>query len=190
MSRGVSCGVSRDDASDFGADWARGLLLNACCLVLALTVGFGRCIIAMERGIRISRIWSDDDMVEFMIEVADGTSRFANRVYVGFGHLMDTIEKLDTFKTHVHGGVLDLRFGEFGGEYANGAFHARFHFPERGRLFITCQQESEFVKFGKRTVASSATLYLSSEPALLDRFIEELKRLATDAQGEAYLEAV
>src|SRR5262245_1576057 len=118
-----------------------------------------RSDIPMDRGIRIARIWSDDDMVELTIEVADGTSRFANRVYVGFGHLANTIEKLDTFKTHIHGGLFDLRFGEFGCEYANGAFHARFHFQKPWRLYITCQQESEFVEFGTKTVASCATMY-------------------------------
>jgi len=41
----------------------------------------------MDRGIRIARIWSDDDMVELTIEVADGASRFVNRVYVGFDQL-------------------------------------------------------------------------------------------------------
>lgn len=57
-------------------------------------------------------------------EVADGMSRFANRVYVGFRALADTIADLDAFRTQIHGGILDVRFGEFGCEYANGAFHA------------------------------------------------------------------
>lgn len=144
----------------------------------------------MDRGIRIARIWSDDDMVELTIEVADGSSRFTNRVYVGFGQFADVIANLDTFKMQIHGGLFDLRFGEFGCEYANGAFHARFHFPKPGRLYITCQQESEFAEFGRKTVASCATMYLVSECALLDRFIEALKRIPTDAQGEAQLEAV
>lgn len=129
-------------------------------------------------------------MVEFAIEVADGASRFANRVYVGYRSLADAIANLDSFKTHVHGGLLDVRFGEFGPEYANGAFHARFHFPKPGRLFITCRQESDFSEFGGKTVASCATMYLSSEPALLDRFIEELRRIPADSEGQARLEAV
>jgi hypothetical protein len=129
-------------------------------------------------------------MVELTIEVADGVSRFANRVYVGYRELADTIAKLDAFRTLVYGGLLDVRFGEFGSEYANGAFHARFHFPKPGRLFITCQQESDFIEFGKKTVASCATMYLCSEPALLDRFIDELKRIPADTNSEARLEAV
>jgi hypothetical protein len=102
----------------------------------------------MDRGLRIARIWADNDIVELRIEVADGVSRFVNQVCVGYEHLADTIANLDSFKTHVHGGLLDVRFGEFGPEYANGAFHARFHFPKPGRLFITSRQESGFCEFG------------------------------------------
>jgi hypothetical protein len=144
----------------------------------------------MDRGIRIRRIWSDDDMVELAIEVANGVSRFVNQVYVGYQSLADAIANLDSFKTQLYGGLLDVRFGEFGPEYANGAFHARFHFPKPGKLFVTCRQESEFSEFGRKTVASCATMYICSEPALLDRFIEELRRIPTDAEGEAGLEAV
>jgi hypothetical protein len=143
----------------------------------------------MKPEVRISRIWSDADVVELKVEVSDGVSRFSNQVYVGHTALSDAVSKLDTFKDHVHGGLLDLRFGEFGCEYANGAFQARFHFPSPGRLYVTCTQESEFRAFGKKTVASSATLFLNSEPALLDRFIGELRALASGATAEAQLEA-
>ena len=129
-------------------------------------------------------------MVELAIEVADGSSRFANRVYVGYEALFDVIARLEAFKTHIYGGLMQLRFGEFGCEYANGAFHARLHFAQPGRLFLSCRQESEFTEFGKKKVASSATMYLCSEPALLDRFIDELKRIPAQPEGEARLEAV
>src|SRR5688500_14903403 len=135
----------------------------------------------MDQGLRIARIWSDDDMVELTTEVADGTSRFANQVYVGYQVLADTIARLDKFKMQVHGGLLDVRFGEFGLEYGNGAFPARCHFLTPGSLYISCLQESDFSDFGKKKVASSATMSLRSEPALLDRFIEELRRIPIDA---------
>jgi hypothetical protein len=144
----------------------------------------------MQPGIRITRVWSDDDMLEVAIEVADRMSRFVNRVYVGYRDLADTIDKLEEFKAHVHGGLIDVRFGEFGPEYGGGAFHARLHFLEPGRLFITCRQESNFSPFGKKTVASCATIYLCSEPALLDRFIDELRRIPADPEGAAYLEGI
>jgi len=144
----------------------------------------------MERGIRIRKVWFDDDVVELQIDVSDGTSSFSNRVYVGHGQLAETVTQLDAFRGHLYGGLIDVRFGEFGPEYANGAFHGRFHFPKPGRLFITSRQESDHSDFGKKTVASCATLYLQSEPGLLDRFVGELKSLSSRTRDDASLEAV
>lgn len=144
----------------------------------------------MTRGIQFEKIWSDDDVIELRVTVSDGTSSFVNEVYVGHGSFADALAALGRFKDQVHGGLLDIRFGEFGPEYANGAFHARFHFPKPGRLYITCRQESDFSEFAQKTVASCATLYMASEPVLLDRFMVELNTLASGKREEAFLEAV
>ena len=143
----------------------------------------------MESGIHISRVWSDEDVVELRILVADGVSCFSNKVYVGHAALEDAVSSLHVFTGHVHGGLFDLRFGEFGPEYANGAFHARCHFLVPGRIFVSCEQESEFVEFGKKEVASRAAMYVKSEPALLDRFVAELRAVSAGIGEEAYLEA-
>lgn len=63
-------------------------------------------------------------------------------------------------------------------------------FPRPGRLYITCQQESGYNDFAAKTVASEATLYLKSEPALLDKLIVELGALSVGNRDEAYLEAI
>jgi hypothetical protein len=144
----------------------------------------------MGGGIRFRKVWFDDDMVELQIDVSDGVSSFSNRVYVGHGHLADTVAQLDGFSGLLYGGLFDLRFGEFGPEYANGAFHARLHFPKPGRLHITSRQESDYSDFAKKTVASCATLYLQSEPVLLDRFVAELKGVSSRTRDDAWLEAV
>jgi len=39
-------------------------------------------------------------------------------------------------------------------------------------------------------VASEATLYLRTEPALLDNFIADLRSLHAEQREEAYLEAI
>lgn len=144
----------------------------------------------MKSGIHISRVWSDDDVVELRILVSDGTSTFSTNAYVGHAALEDAVSSLHVFKDQVHGGLFDLRFGEFGPEYASGAFHARFHFPVPGRLFVSCEQESEFAEFAEKKVASRATMYVRSEPALLDRFIADLRSVSVGTSEEAYLEAV
>lgn len=144
----------------------------------------------MRPGIHIATIWSDDDIVELRIRVSDGSSTFINQTYVGHVALEDAIRALQTFKDHVHRGRLDPRFGEFGPEYANGAFHARLHFAVPGRLFVSCEQESAYAAFGRKKVASRAEMYLKSEPALLDRFIGELRALAAGTSETAELEAI
>lgn len=144
----------------------------------------------MKPGIRFTKIWSDQDLIELRVDVSDGTSLFSNQVYVGYSEFTDAVSRLNRFREHVHGGLLDVRFGEFGLEYANGAFHARFHFPEPGRLYVTCRQESGFDDFSIKKVASKATLYLKSEPVLLDNFIAELKALDAKKREDAYLDAI
>ena len=50
-------------------------------------------------------------------------------------------------------------------------------------------QQSGFAELGAKQAASRATLFLRSEPALLDRFVEEMTALAAGAES-ASLEAV
>ena len=144
----------------------------------------------MLPSIQFQQIWSDNDLLEFEITVSDGNSFFRNKVYVGHGFAKELIEGLDQFKGQVHGGIYDLRLGEFGPEYASGAFHARLHFQERGKILVTANAQSDFVDLGRKNVASEATLYLISEPALLDNFIAELKSVSNGIGTSATLQGV
>ena len=143
-----------------------------------------------KSGMRLTKIWFDAHMVELQMEVSDGISLFVNRVYVGYSVLAEVVGDLNVFKNQIHGGLLDVRFGEFGPEYAGGAFHARFHFSRPGQLSITCRQQSDFSDLGQKQVAGEATMYLRTEPVLLDNFISELGGLSTGNREQAYLEAI
>ena len=142
----------------------------------------------VQKGITISKIWEDDDVVELRIDVVNQGSSFRNTAYVRNGWLEDLVNELKAFRDHVHGGIKDIRIGEFGQEYANGAFSARLHFRSPGRLFVSTFQQSEFTKFSVGEVASEAKMYLMSEPVLLDNFIFELVGLARGARSDARLE--
>jgi hypothetical protein len=143
----------------------------------------------MDKGISFRKIWFDKDCIELEIKTSDGASSFSNKVYVGYGTLDNLISDLDRFKDQVYGGIYDIQLGEFGPEYAGGAFHARLHFHKPGRLYITVKVQTDFEEFTKTSVASEATLYLTSEPGLLDNFIIELKRLKSGVSDEAYLQS-
>jgi hypothetical protein len=142
------------------------------------------------KGIHITKIWSDEDVIELKVDVSDRISLFSVNLYVGYQQFADTISGLNVFRYQVHGGLFDVEWGRFGPEYANGAFHARLHFPEPGKPFITCKLQSEFQDFSMNKVASEATLYLRTEPVLLDNFITELKSLSDKKRNEAHLEAI
>lgn len=143
----------------------------------------------MKTGIYLRKIWFDNDVVELRVECSDGTSRFVTKVYAAHD-VNGAVEELSIFKTHVHGGIYELVLGAFGPEYAGGAFHARLHYRAPGQIFITVRGESDFEEFGIKTVASEATLYLRTEPALLDNFIAELAELKSGNRDDAHLEAV
>ena len=144
----------------------------------------------MRPGIHITKVWFDENVIELKIGVSDGTSIFSNKVYIGHDSIKKLVSQLEVFREQVHGGLLDVRLGEFGPEYANGAFHARLQFPRPGKLYVTCKMESEFRDFAKKNVASEATLYLTLQPVLLDNFIDELKSLNSGKRDEAHFEAI
>ena len=142
----------------------------------------------MKQGITLKNIWHDDDMYEFQITSSDGVSTFVNEIYVGYGTFDETLTGLEKFKGQVYGGIFDIEFGSFGPEYASGAFIARLHFQDRGKIHVSIDVQSEFEDFGKKNVASEAKLYFVTEPALLDNFILDLKKINPDQSNEATLE--
>lgn len=144
----------------------------------------------MKPRLGFTEIWKDDDIVALRIDACDGTSTFSNKVYVGHQHLRDVVDELNTFKDHVFGGIYDLRFGEFGPEYASGAFHARLQLHDRGTLLISTHMQSEYSDFGRKNVDSEVNLYLISEPSLLDSFIQSLRAVNDGDRIDAELDAV
>ena len=146
----------------------------------------------MNPSIAFKKIWEDEDMVELIISICDGKSLFQCDVYVGNQTMAETIDDLNVFKDQVCGGLYDLRYGEFGPEYASGALHARFEFQRsgNGKLSITVKAESEWNDLKKTKVASNANLYLRTEPGLFDNWLIELKELKTGASDEAILECI
>jgi hypothetical protein len=149
----------------------------------------------MNLGIRLEKVWFDNEVIELKIETSDGESLFSNNVYIGHEAISDLIADINVFKDGVYGGIYDIEFGGFGPEYANGAFHARLHFQDGRKIFITVKAQTEYFDFGKKgvavkNVANEATLYLVSESAFLDEFILELKEFSSSARNDVQLKAI
>lgn len=143
-----------------------------------------------ESFICFRKVWFDIDVIELNILVSDGKSQFSINVYTGHQYLENVVEQLESFKYKVHGGIFDMKFGEFGPEFANGGFIARLHFQKRGKLNISVHMESEHREFSNTKVASLARLYLQSEAALLDAFTSELRAVSESNSDVALLECL
>ena len=144
----------------------------------------------MQSFVRISRGWEDDDVFELAIEVCDGSSTVLTSAYEWLGWFATVADGLERFGKQIHGGLFDLEAGNFGSEYANGALTARFHWFRPDRLLIATRQQSDFFEFKGNQVASEAQLFLRTEPALLDRFVDDLRAVHRKQRPDATLACI
>ena len=136
------------------------------------------------------KVSEDEDMLVLRVAISDGSSRFVNDIYVGHRQLADTVVELQRFKDHINGGLFNLRFGEFGPEYASGALDVRMQFRTRAKLLVRMSAQTGFSRFEDRDLASEATLHLISEPVLLDNFVLALGMVSDGTAEEAVLEGI
>ena len=142
----------------------------------------------MNPGIKFTKIWEDEDLLEFEVQVSDGLSLLETKAYIGHPEFQDTINQLETFQNHIHGGIIDIEMGHFGPEYASGAFHARLNFHEKYKIIATCKLQYDFKDFGRKYVASEGTLYFLTAPLLLKCFIKELQEIVDQKRTSASLQ--
>jgi hypothetical protein len=140
--------------------------------------------------IRISSTWSDEDVLQLQFEVSDGASTFVCSTYVAPDWYAETATALERFGKQVYGGLYDMQAGTAGPEFAEGAFDARFHWYKPTELFISTRQESGFFDFKGLHVASEGRLFLRTEPALLDRFVAELRAASPSDRSVATLACI
>lgn len=144
----------------------------------------------MTPRITITRTWSDGDVAALSFEVCDGTSVFVNEAYAPLDWGVVTASALREFGKHIHGGLFDMQAGEEGLEYAGGYIRARFHWYRPDQLLISTWQQGSHFPFKGSEAATGASLFLKSEPALLDRFVAALPSLDAQRGGEVTLECV
>lgn len=140
--------------------------------------------------IAITRTWSDNDVSKLAFEVCDGASLFMNEAYVPLDWGVATASALRAFGQQIHGGLLDLKAGEDGFEYANGFIRARFHWYKPHQLLISTWQQGAHFPFKGSEAAAEARLFLKTEPALLDRFVMALPSLDVQGGGQVTLECI
>ena len=139
--------------------------------------------------LRLARVWYDNDMDELRVGADGPDTGFAVTAYVGRTDFMKALQDLRLFAKPVHGGLCDLRFGDFGPEYANGAVHVRLQWV-KGRIYLTCRLQTEFDQFGRKEIADEALIHVGTEPALYDAFLAELGPFVDRKRDDVVLELV
>ncbi|MFK3648267.1 hypothetical protein ACI2IY_07470 [Lysobacter enzymogenes] len=71
-----------------------------------------------------------------------------------------------------------VQWGVFEERWAGGAASIRFAFDPPGRVAVRVRLQDRFATTCFGSHADEAELYLTSEPALMDRFADELERMA------------
>ena len=144
----------------------------------------------MQPRIAISRKGLDDGILQLEFLVCDGVSTFVSESYSSSDWGVTAAAALRTFAPQIYGGIYTLEAGPGGREYAGGAFRARFHYFKPTQLLISTRQQGDYFDFKRSEVAAQAEMFLRTEPALLDRFIEALPALDSEVAAQAVLECV
>jgi hypothetical protein len=141
----------------------------------------------MKTGIKLKKIWFDEQWLEFSIEVYKGNSVFYNSVYFFEYQLEALIKELKVFRNKIDDGQYEIKMERIEPcDY----FQASMRFAFGGKLFISTYQQSEYKKFPESEVADEAKIHLVSEPILLDNFIDGLSKIYSGFLDEAFLECI
>ena len=135
-------------------------------------------------------IWSDQHLLELRFDDCDGRSLFSCDTYVARAWPQQVVDELSAFRAHLGDHPYELRAGTFGPDRANGAASCTLQFRPPGALLVSVHLQRAFEEFGGARVASEATLYLHTQPVLLDGFIEELRALGRGTRRDAGLECL
>ncbi len=141
----------------------------------------------MNKGLQIDVKWFDNDLLEVRITAWNGAFGGAADVYLSIGGLRETADKLSGFPRNPTD-KRELLFGRFGPGQAGGAVGMRFYCADgAGHAYVESKIESDNQIAG---VNECVVLPLLIEPAALDSFVEDLRRLDAEKAGTAFLCAV
>jgi hypothetical protein len=141
----------------------------------------------VNKGFQLDVKWHDKDLLEVRITAWNGAFGGEADVYLSIGGLGETAEKLSGFPRNPTD-KREVIFGHFGPGQAGGAGGMRFYCADgAGHAYVESKIESDGQVAG---ITQSVVLSLLIEPAALDSFVEDLRRLDAEKTGTAYLCAV
>ena len=138
----------------------------------------------MDAGVRLEVLWNDADLFEVRMAAWNGLFGGSANIYVGIGGLAESADKLTGFpRTPSDKRTLD--FGAFGPQLAGGAATLNFYCKNSaGHTSVEVRIESDH---REKIPAQSVLLIAEVEPAAVDSFVSDLRRLEAYQRGTAFL---
>ena len=138
----------------------------------------------MHPGVILEAVYSDDDLIEVIASATNGAFAGATSVYVGIGELETAASTLAGFPASPRD-VRDLALGAFGREWAGGGVSLRFYCVDgAAHAFVNVRIESHIEHGG---VVQTTNLAIPIEPAAVDVFVAEMRKLGESRRGSASL---
>ena len=138
----------------------------------------------MSTGLKIGYLWHDSDVIEVRVTAENARYRGTADVYVGTDGLIEAAATLEGFPKDRRD-KREVIFGAVGKQFAGGAVRLEFYCSDlAGHAAFCAMIEGDY---GQREVTESATVCVEFEPAALDKFVVELKRVEIEHQGSASL---
>ena len=134
----------------------------------------------MHVGLKVAYLWHDIHALELRVTAENTEFRGTADVYVGTGDLLEATTTLSGFpKNHLD--KREVLFGAFGKNSAGGAVHLGFYCNDMaGHAAFRATIEGAY---GDQEVAGSATVCVDFDPASLDEFLVQLKKIETEHRG-------
>jgi len=136
----------------------------------------------MNLGLKVAYLWHDTDALELRVTAENAEFRGTADVYVGTDALLAAATTLAGFPKN----NLDERevvFGAAGRKFAGGAVRLEFYCRDMaGHAAFRATIEADH---GDEEVAENATICVDFDPAALDEFLVELKKIETEHRGSA-----
>jgi hypothetical protein len=143
----------------------------------------------VDQGIEIKVVYSDEHLVELRVRACNGHFLGTADVYVDHDELRRLAQSFDGFPRNAQD-ERHIQLGTFDPSYGGGGTRMRLHcLDSLGHCAISVELRTD--AHAEITGESqTATLVLVVEPALIDEFIPEFRRLAKSLEGPALLRCI
>jgi hypothetical protein len=139
----------------------------------------------MDAGVCFEVLWNDAHMFEVRVSARNGLFSGSANIYLGIGELAESAEKLRGFPRNPSD-KRTLDFGAFGPQVAGGAATLSFYCGDSaGHASVEVKIESDY---RGKILAQSVLLIAAVEPAAVDSFVSDLRRLEADQGAGRSLE--